>query len=82
MNATTLSVFVWGNGLNPNPDIEWSIIRTADPYRPGRGPCQLCAGEKIYINEQAGKANILNKKTEMHVGQTGRHKARHRLTYL
>ena len=38
MNATTLSAFVWGNGLNPDPEIEWSIIRTADPYRPGRVP--------------------------------------------
>ena len=65
MNATTLSAFVWGNGLNPNPDIEWSIIRTADPYRPGRGPCQLCIGEKICINEEAGNLNILNKRTEI-----------------
>ena len=57
MNAT--SAFVWGNSLNPDPEIEWSIIRTADPYRPGRGPCQLCIGEKMCINEQVGKPYIL-----------------------
>ena len=80
MNATTLSAFVWGNGLNPDPEIEWSIIRTANPYIPGRGPCQLCVGEKMYINEQAGKPNILNKRTE--IGQTCRHKVKHKLAYL
>ena len=82
MNATTLSALVWGggNGLNPDPNIEWPIIPTADPYRPGRGPCQLCIGKKICINEQAGKSNILNKRKE--IGQTCRHKARHKLAYL
>ena len=53
MNATTLCAFVWGNGLNPDPEIELSIIRTADAYRPGRDPCQLCIGEKKCINEQS-----------------------------
>ena len=47
MNATTLTAFVQGNGLHPEPDIEWAILSTADPYRPGRGP-------NLY-NEQAGK---------------------------
>ena len=46
MNASTLSAFVWENSLNPEPDIEWTIIRTADPYRPGRGSCHVCASEK------------------------------------
>ena len=28
MNATTLSAFVLANGVNQDPNIEWTIIRT------------------------------------------------------
>ena len=42
MNATALSSYLWENGLNSAPNIEGEIIRTAQPYRPGRGHCQLC----------------------------------------
>ena len=77
MNVTTLSDFVLENDLNPDPDIESTIIRTADPFRPGIGSCQLCVGEKFHINEQSGNPDDLNKRTD--VGQTCRHKARYKL---
>ena len=70
MNAITLSAFVWGNSLNC---IHYSL--------------GFCVGEQfklhwreyVYKNEQAGKPNILNKRTE--IGQTC-HNARHKLAYL
>ena len=34
MNTTDLSSYVWENDLNPAPDIEWEIIRTAQLYKP------------------------------------------------
>ena len=80
MNATTLSTFVWDNGLNPEPEIKWDIIRTAAPYEPGRGNCQLCTQEKVEINSYASSANNLNKRTE--IGQTCRHKVRFKLSNI
>ena len=78
MNATALSSFLWENSLNHDPDIEWEIIRTAQPYRPGRGGyCQLCLQEKVHIIAHASNQDGLNKRTE--VGQTCRHKARFKL---
>ena len=66
------------NGFNSAPTIEWEIIRTALPYRPGRGNCQLCIQEKAQINAQAGNQEVLNKRVEK--GQTCHHKARYKLT--
>ena len=80
MNATSLSSYIWENGLNPAPNIEWEIIRTAQPYRPGRGNCQLCIQEKVQINARAANPDVLNKRTE--IGQTCRHKARYKLANL
>ena len=80
MNATALSSYIWENGLNPTPDIEWEIIRTAQPYRPGRGYCPLCIQEKVQICACAANPDVLNKRTE--IGQTCRHKARYKLANL
>ena len=80
MNATTLSTFVWENGLNQEPAIKWDIIRTAAPYKPGRGNCQLCTQEKVEINSNASSANNLNKRTE--IGQACRHKVRFKLANI
>ena len=80
MNATALSSYLWENGLNSAPNIEWEIIRTAQPYRPGRGNCQLCIQEKVQINARAGNPDVRNKRAK--IGQTCRHKARYKLTNL
>ena len=76
-NATTLSTFIWENGLNPNPNITWEILRTAEPYQPGQRYCQLCLSEKVTINSQARNRNCLNKRSE--IAQACRHKFRFRL---
>ena len=61
-----MSSFIWEYDLNPAPNIEWEIIRAAQPYKPGRGNCQLCINEKAHqINAQAGNPGMPNKRTEL-----------------
>ena len=72
MNATVLFSFIWEHGLNPASNIEWEIIRIAQPYKPGRGNCQLCINEKVQINAKAENPELLNKRTE--IGKTCRQK--------
>ena len=73
-------ILLMENGLNSAPNIEWEIIHTAQPYRPGHGDCQLCIQEKVQINAHACNPDVLNKRTE--IGQTCRHKERYKLANL
>ena len=54
-------------------------IRTAKPYTPGRGECQLCNNEKVQTNAHVGKT-YLNK--IMEIGQACRHKARFKVANI
>ena len=75
-HSTTLSTFVWGKGLNPNPDIKWSIIGRATSYKKGNRQCNLCLLEKVHISENFNNPSYLNKRSELAL------KCRHRAKYL
>ena len=80
MDATALASFIWEQGLKPKPNKKWEIIRSAKPYQPGRGNCQLFIQEKVQINPQASSPENLNKRTE--IGQNCLHKAQYKLANL
>ena len=76
-NSTALSAHVWDKGLNPEPDIEWSILGHAPAYKPGNKNCDLCLTEKAQIARNFSKKEYLNKRTE--IAQKCRHKSRYLL---
>ena len=47
---TTLSKYIWDKGLNPTPNIRWTILSKACPYKPGQRYCDLCLTEKHFIS--------------------------------
>ena len=65
-NSTQLSKFVWENGLNPAPNIEWKILNKCPPYLPGNKYCQLCLGEKMAIIHRLTNPTTLNTRSEMY----------------
>ena len=81
-NSTCLSKYVWANGLNPNPDISWELVRHAWPYKPGGRMCDLCLTEKMVILDENKKNKhlCLNQRNE----STDRcvHKLKFRLSRL
>ena len=46
---TALSTHVWERELNPEPEIEWSILAHAPAYSKGNRNCDLCLTEKLHI---------------------------------
>ena len=63
---TTLSKFVWEKDLGPEPDIRWSIISKAYPYKSGQKYCDLCLAEKHYIAEENKKPwTCLNARSDL-----------------
>ena len=76
-NSTALSAHVWDKGLNPEPDIEWSILGHAPAYKTGNRNCDLCLTEKAQIARNFSKKEYLNKRTE--IAQKCRHKSRYLL---
>ena len=64
--ATTLSRYIWGNQLNPNPNITWELVKSAWPYKPGGRMCDLCITEKIAIlrENSLDKEKCLNQRNE------------------
>ena len=75
-HSTTLSTYVWEKGLNPNPNIKWSIIGRATSYRKGSRQCDLCLSEKMFISENFDNPAYLNKRSELAL------RCRHRAKYL
>ena len=65
-NATCLSKYVWGQKLNPLPNIKWELVRHAWPYKPGARSCDLCLCEKLTIlaENKKNKQACLNKRNE------------------
>ena len=63
---TTLSGFVWDNGLEGEPNIRWVILRNAQVYTKGQRYCDLCLTEKLCINEELKKEpRCLNRRSEL-----------------
>ena len=81
-NATCLSRYIWANGLNPNPNISWELVKHAWPYKPGGRVCDLCLSEKMIIltENKQNKHMCLNQRNE----STDRcvHKLKYRLSRL
>ena len=61
-NETTLSTFVWDNGLNPTPEVRWRIIGKRRKVQPN-GLCGVCNLEKLTILKSG--PNTLNKRDEI-----------------
>ena len=76
-HKTTLSTYVWEQGLAPEPKIKWSILTTAPSYRKGSRYCELCLTEKLYILKTFNNPSYLNKRSEL--AQRCRHRAKHLL---
>ena len=64
-DSTTLSHHVWDIGENPEPKINWEILRKTEPRRPGSRECQLCLEEKLQILQQGRNPLCLNRRSEL-----------------
>ena len=64
-NETTLSSFIWDKNLNPEPKIQWKIIKQCSKYQPGQKACQICVSEKYFIIKGLLKPESINKKTNI-----------------
>ena len=63
---TTLSKFIWEKELGPEPDIKWTIVSKAHPYKTGKKYCDLCLTEKYFISEENKKAwTCLNARSDL-----------------
>ena len=75
-SATTLASYIWEAGLNPEPKIQWSILKKATPYKKGGRSCDLCLTEKLLISKNFQNPQYLNQRTELAL------KCRHKRSYL
>ena len=64
-SETTLSKYIWANGLNPTPEIKWEFIRTCKPIMPGHRNCDLCLSEKMNILKNLQNPRLINKRTDI-----------------
>ena len=69
---TTLSTHVWKRELNPEPEIERSILAHAPAYSKGNRNCDLCLTDKIHIARNFNDPAYLNRRSEL--AQRCRHK--------
>ena len=69
---TALSTHVWERELNPEPEIEWSILAHAPAYSKGNRNCDLCLTEKLHIARNFSDPAYLNRRSEL--AQRCRHK--------
>ena len=60
-NSTTLSQYIWDEGLGSNPNIEWKILKTCKTYEPGNRACDLCVSEKQFIIQNINNSQNINK---------------------
>ena len=78
-SETTLSSYVWDQGLNPNPNISWKFLQQCDTYDAGKKSCDLCLSEKFHIIKNLHQANIINKRTD--IGNKCPHRRKRTLKY-
>ena len=64
-SATSLATYVWNQGTNKSPTIEWQILKQCQRYAPGQKTCQLCLWEKVFIVKNLNNPNSLNKRTDV-----------------
>ena len=77
---TVLSQYVWREGLNPEPEISWTILKKGTIYRKGTRYCDICLSEKMFIAKYEKHPDCLNKRTDF----TSKclHKNRYKLSRL
>ena len=63
--ATTLSKFIWENNMNPEPNVQFQIVRKATAYKPGKRMCDLCLSEKLEISKVSANTTYLNSRDEI-----------------
>ena len=63
-SETTLSSYVWDQGLNPTPNISWKFLKKCRVYEPGMRSCDLCLSEKEHIIKNL-KKGLINKRTDV-----------------
>ena len=63
-SETTLSSYVWDQGLNPTPRITWKFLKKCRVYEPGMRSCDLCLSEKEHIIKNL-KKGLINKRTDV-----------------
>ena len=80
ISATTLSAFVWKKKLNPQPKIDWKILKVCHVYKPGNLSCDLCISEKLAIIKNLTNTKSLNKRTD--IGNKCPHRKKHFLNKL
>ena len=73
-SETTLSKYIWDQGLNPTPDVSWKYLKKCDVYDTGQKSCDLCLSEKYFIIKQLSQSNLINKRTD--IGNKCLHKAK------
>ena len=81
-NSTALSQHIWEIRENPEPDITWEILKSAQPRRAGTKECQLCLEEKLEILKNNKNAYCLNKRSELAQRCVIFHRAKHKLANL
>ena len=64
-SETTLSKYLWDNGLQRKPKITWKILKKCSTYGIGQKSCDLCLSEKLYIIKNFQKPNLINKRTDI-----------------
>ena len=64
-NSTALSTFIWDSNMGEEPSINWEMIDTAPPYKPGQSECQLCLTEKLHILKHDKRRYFLNRRNEL-----------------
>ena len=63
-SKTTLAKYVWDQGLNPEPSINWKFLKKCRVYECGMRYCDLCLSEKYHIINNLHKGNLINKRTD------------------
>lgn len=74
-SETTLSKYLWDNGLNKTPNIKWKILKKCNTYEIGQKSCDLCLSEKLHIIRNLQNPNLINKRTD--IGNKCLHKMKH-----
>ena len=73
---SSVPVDIWEKGMNPDPNIKWSIIGRATSYRKGSRQYDLCLSEKMFISVTFDNPDYLNKRSEIAL------RCRHRKKFL
>ena len=65
-HETTLSKYIWDNNLGPEPNVKWSVVSKAFPYKAGQRYCDMCVTEKHFISQEIRKPwTCLNARSDL-----------------